>query len=105
MASLPTTCSSRFRHSESSVYAAATRSGSRAFHASSAACTFWRAVSSVNGGTGGRGSILCSWVQHGFPHLIHGEDAWGLAIAYAVLPWPADVGTGEDGYGCREATT
>ena len=36
------------------MYAAATLSGSRVFQASSAAWTFWRAVSSVNGGTGGR---------------------------------------------------
>src|SRR4051812_39749978 len=61
MASLPTTCSSRLRHWEVSVYAPATRVGSQVFHASSAACTFWRAVSSVNGGSGGRGSIGCSW--------------------------------------------
>src|SRR5215472_17672899 len=55
---------SRLRHTESSVYASATRSGSRVFQASSAAWTFWRAVSSVNGGNGGRGAMaasLCSW--------------------------------------------
>src|SRR3954468_4605957 len=56
MASRPVKNSSRLRQSESSVYAIATRSGSRVFHASSAACTLRRAVSSVNGGTGGRGS-------------------------------------------------
>jgi hypothetical protein len=49
----PVTNSSRLRHTESSVYAPATRSGSRVFQASSAAWTFCRAVSSVNGG--GRG--------------------------------------------------
>jgi hypothetical protein len=51
----PVTNSSRLRHTESSVYAPATRSGSRVFQASSAAWTFCRAVSSVNGGSGGRG--------------------------------------------------
>ena len=35
------------------MYASATRSGSQVFHASSAACTFCLAVSSVKGGTGG----------------------------------------------------
>jgi hypothetical protein len=53
IASRPSKNSSRFRHFESTVYASATRSGSRVFQASSAACTFWRAVSSVKGGTGG----------------------------------------------------
>src|SRR4051794_20191587 len=53
IASRPVKNSSRLRHCESSVYAAATRSGSRVFQASSAAWTFWRAVSSVKGGTGG----------------------------------------------------
>jgi hypothetical protein len=45
--------SARLRHSESGVYASATRSGSRVFHAISAAWTFWSAVSSVKGGSGG----------------------------------------------------
>ena len=36
----------------------ATRSGSRVFQPSSAARTFWVAVSSVNGGSGGRVSML-----------------------------------------------
>jgi hypothetical protein len=40
----------RFRHSESCVYACVTISGSRLFHAFSAALTLARAVSSVNGG-------------------------------------------------------
>src|SRR5680860_1546076 len=40
----------RLRHSESSVYAIDTRSGSRVFQASSAAFTLARAVSSLNGG-------------------------------------------------------
>jgi hypothetical protein len=59
ISSRPLKNSSRLRQWESSVYAAATRSGSRVFHASSAACTFWRAVSSVNGGTGGRDASSC----------------------------------------------
>src|SRR3954470_10237357 len=50
----PVTNSSRLRHCESTVYAAATRSGSRVFQASSAACTLARAPSSSNGGNGGR---------------------------------------------------
>ena len=37
------------------MYAAATRSGSRVFQASSAACTLARAPASSNGGSGGRG--------------------------------------------------
>src|SRR4051812_47645167 len=45
---------SRLRHTESSVYASATRSGSRVFQASSAAWTFVSAVSRVKGGNGGR---------------------------------------------------
>src|SRR5262249_44092138 len=57
MASLPEKNSERLRHSESGVYASATRSGSRVFHASSAACTFCFAVSKVNGGSGGFVSI------------------------------------------------
>src|SRR5580693_5364275 len=56
----PVMNSSRLRHTESTVYAAATRSGSRVFQASSAACTFWRAVSSVNGGNGGRWATAAS---------------------------------------------
>ena len=47
----------RLRHLLSSVYARATRSGSRLFHASSAARIFCAAVSGVNGGTGGRCAI------------------------------------------------
>ena len=50
MAGRPTKNSSRLRQSESSLHAAATRSGSREFHASSAAWTLARAVSSVKGG-------------------------------------------------------
>jgi hypothetical protein len=41
---------SRSRQAESMVYACATRSGSRVFQASSAACTFFAAVSRVDGG-------------------------------------------------------
>ncbi|GAA3577254.1 redox-regulated ATPase YchF [Microlunatus spumicola] len=40
------------------MYASETRSGSRLFHASSAACTFAAAVSAVNGGSGGRSAML-----------------------------------------------
>src|SRR5208282_5070588 len=40
----------RLRHCESSVYACATISGLRVFHASCAALTLASAVSSVNGG-------------------------------------------------------
>src|SRR5438067_266254 len=50
MASRPWKNSSRLRHSESSLYASATRSGSQLFQASSAACTFLRADSTSNGG-------------------------------------------------------
>ena len=50
MASRPVKNSSRLRHWESSEYALATTSGSRVFHAFSAAFTFARAVSSVKGG-------------------------------------------------------
>src|SRR5262245_7264252 len=42
------------------------RSGSRVFQASSAAWTFWRAVSSVNGGSGGRGFMSVFMFQLGF---------------------------------------
>ena len=45
---------SRLRQTESTVYAPATRSGSRVFQASSAACTLARALSRSNGGSGGR---------------------------------------------------
>src|SRR5216684_3027574 len=51
-------CSARLRHLLSTVYANETRSGSRLFHASSAARTFCVAVSRVNGGTGGRTGLL-----------------------------------------------
>src|SRR6185436_5830271 len=47
---------SRLRQAESTLYAPATRSGSRVFHASSAAWTFLAAVSAVKGGNGGRSS-------------------------------------------------
>src|SRR6185312_14497007 len=50
----PLTNSARLRQRLSSVYARATRSGSRVFHASSAARTFCAAVSAVKGGRGGR---------------------------------------------------
>src|SRR3954470_23801398 len=50
----PVTKTPRLRQTESSVYAPATRCGSRLFQASSAACTFCAAVSAVNGGSGGR---------------------------------------------------
>jgi hypothetical protein len=49
---------SRFRHTESGVYASATRSGSREFHASSAALAFNVAVSCVNGGLRMVGDIV-----------------------------------------------
>ena len=42
----------------SMVYAWETRSGSREFQASSAACTYFRAVSPVKGGKGGRNSLI-----------------------------------------------
>jgi len=45
--------SDRFRHRLSIEYARLTRSGSRVFHASSAARTFKVAVSRVNGGVMG----------------------------------------------------
>jgi hypothetical protein len=53
IASRPLKNSSRLRHSESSVLARETFSGSYVFHASSAALTLCLAVSSLNGGTGG----------------------------------------------------
>ena len=52
ISSRPVTNVSRLRQTESTVYAAATRSGSRVFQASSAAWTFCVAVSSVNGRQG-----------------------------------------------------
>jgi hypothetical protein len=55
----PVMNSFRLRQAESSLYAPATRSGSRVFHASSAAWTFCRAVNPrQNGGSGGRGVML-----------------------------------------------
>src|SRR5690349_20127431 len=45
---------SRLRQTESGEYAAATRSGSRVFHASSAAWTFAAALAASKGGNGGR---------------------------------------------------
>jgi hypothetical protein len=54
MAGRPEKNSARLRHALSAVYASDTRSGSREFHASSAARAFWAAVSRVNGGYGGR---------------------------------------------------
>ena len=51
----PVTNSSRLRHTRVLGVGARRRArGSRVFQASSAAWTFWRAVSSVNGGNGGR---------------------------------------------------
>jgi len=47
----------RFRQAESTEYAPATRSGSRVFQASSAACTLIRALSRSNGGSGGRSGM------------------------------------------------
>src|SRR5690606_27688859 len=58
MAALPSMNSDRLRHTESSVYARATRRGSRVFHASSAALTFARAAASSNGGSGGFCSVI-----------------------------------------------
>src|ERR1700682_1955629 len=46
--------SARLRQRLSSVYASATREGSREFHASSAIRAFWAADSIVNGGIGAR---------------------------------------------------
>src|SRR5262245_44214659 len=54
MAGRPLKNSERLRQALSTVYASDTRSGSREFHASSAARAFCAAVSRVNGGNGGR---------------------------------------------------
>jgi len=54
MAGRPEKNSARLRHALSTVYASETRSGSREFHASSAARAFCAAVSRVNGG--------CEWL-------------------------------------------
>src|SRR5690349_19449887 len=54
MAGRPAKNSARLRHALSTVYASETRSGSREFHASSAARALYAAVSRVNGGNGGR---------------------------------------------------
>src|SRR3954447_9741287 len=54
ISSRPVANSARLRQRESSEYASATLAGSRVFHPSSAARTFWIAVSRVNGGNGGR---------------------------------------------------
>src|ERR1700688_4836370 len=50
--------SDRLRHRLCALYASATFSGFREFHASSAARTFWIAVSRVKGGSGGRVSTF-----------------------------------------------
>ena len=62
-------------HFESRVYASATRSGSRVFQASSAACTFCRAVSSVKGGTGG---LISASFMVGNSSRVHGGGGAGL---------------------------
>src|SRR3954463_8723960 len=54
MAARPEKNSVRLRHALSTVYASDTRSGSREFHASSAARALSAAVSRVKGGNGGR---------------------------------------------------
>src|SRR6187200_3310902 len=54
MAGRPEKNSARLRQALSTVYASETRSGSREFHASSAARAFCAAVSRVKGGNGGR---------------------------------------------------
>src|SRR5215475_6693002 len=54
MASRPCRNSARLRHRLSTVYASATRAGSRVFQASSAMRAFCAAVSAVKGGSGGR---------------------------------------------------
>src|SRR5882672_12148206 len=54
MASRPCRNSARLRQRLSTVYASATRAGSRVFQASSAMRAFCAAVSMVNGGSGGR---------------------------------------------------
>src|SRR3954471_18628341 len=54
MAARPEKNSARLRHALSTVYASDTRSGSREFHASSAARALSAAVSRVKGGNGGR---------------------------------------------------
>ena len=54
ISSRPMMNSARLRQRLSGLYASATRSGSRVFQPSSAARTFWIAVASVNGGSGGR---------------------------------------------------
>src|SRR5215472_8435472 len=86
----PVKNSSRLRQAESSEYAPATRSGSRVFHASSAAWTFCRAVSSVKGGSGGRGAIgitLLSWV---------GNDSTGGPAGLHVPQPPVQQRRGPD---------
>src|SRR5712671_294310 len=59
MASRPSTNSARLRQRLSTVYARATRAGSREFQPSSASRTFSAAVSAVKGGSGGR-LMACS---------------------------------------------
>src|SRR5688572_11856560 len=54
MAGRPEKNSARLRQALSTVYASDTRSGSREFHASSAARAFCAAVSRLKGGSGGR---------------------------------------------------
>lgn len=49
-----------------------TRSGSREFQASSAACTFCRAVSSVKGGRGGLGFMKTD----GWLFILHSENTY-----------------------------
>jgi hypothetical protein len=62
-----------------STYANDTRTGSRLFHASSAACTFCAAASRVNGGTGGRtGSVFMS---------VLGEAECSLTKASQMSPY------------------
>ena len=61
--------SERFRHTESAVYAPATRSGSRVFHAASAASTFCRAEASSNGGTGGRIGLVMRGGSKGYENV------------------------------------
>src|SRR5262245_15880169 len=75
MASRPLKKLSRLRQTESTVYAPATRSGSRVFHASSAAWTFLIAASRSNGGSGGRSVIAFSLMTNTHQRPLLAPDA------------------------------
>src|ERR1700691_6279919 len=90
---LPFTNSARFLHRESTVYASATFSASREFHASSANRTFRIAVSRVNGGSGGRAASALACALDAAPPALWSVISPSHVSLSILLSWPPLLST------------